>query len=162
MMSQAAGGMETRPIGKARTGCSRLPGSIWSWRNGAAGAGPCCSMENRCLRASSRVYSWLAHCCSRAIAVRPKGAATWQPRATPWVPEHNRSEALKGRNSLGFDSPRSSLVDVWTSCPTHGTDCFAPAGLCRTAHHRPRALPWAYMSRPCRAKCDHTYGEIRG
>ena len=42
-----------------------------------------------------------------AIVVRPKGAATWQPRATPWEPEHTQVGALKGRNSRGPGMPQS-------------------------------------------------------
>ena len=55
-----------------------------------------------------------------AIIVRPKGAVTCQPRATPWGSEHNNVEALKGRNSQVIESPSSlSLMNG-----TFGIDCL--------------------------------------
>ena len=55
-----------------------------------------------------------------AVTLRPKGAATCQPRATPWGSEHNNVEALKGRNSQVLESPSSlSLMNG-----TFGIDCL--------------------------------------
>ncbi len=64
------------------------------------------------LRPSRLCAIVLRRCCSCAIVVRPNGAATWQPRATPWGPEHNNAGALKGRNSNGLDIPHSLSMNL--------------------------------------------------
>src|SRR5688572_4544582 len=62
----------------------------------------------------------------------PYGAATGEPRATPWVSVPDQVGALKGRHSLR--APGVSLS------PLQGS-----SGLCWS---RPRALPWAKLFRP--------------
>ena len=56
------------------------------------------------LRPAATRFCGTAWC---AIVVRPNGAATCQPRASPWGPEHDKVAALKGRNRQILESPSS-------------------------------------------------------
>lgn len=46
------------------------------------------------------LHKWLAWIyAARVVTLRPKGATTCEPRASPWVCEAQYQEALKGRNN---------------------------------------------------------------
>ena len=72
--------------------------------------------------------------------LRPEGAATNQPRASPWDPgDHPPSPALKGRHTeAGAGKERA---------------CTALSGLAIGGNpHRPRAVPWADLWLPLRGE----------
>jgi hypothetical protein len=96
---------------------------------------------------------------------RPEGAATRQPRATPWVSIHPPSpspvRAQQGRGSLNIHSPRAvrrasalaSLVRRPTpSCGSRVSCCALTGRRILRGSWVPRALPWAVMSLPLRGE----------
>jgi len=71
----------------------------------------------------------------REWILRPEGAKTNQPRATPW-----------DRGTVGFPRPeRAPQVPL-------ARLCVAPSGLAALRVRFPRALPWADMWLPLRGE----------
>jgi len=65
---------------------------------------------------------------------RPDGAATYQPRATPWELDRVATNALKGRNKRALEN----LVAPFQGSEKSDSERF------------PRPLPWAFLLRPPR------------
>ena len=86
----------------------------------------------------------LSNAYRRARALPPRRGMIIKPRATPWVWNHKETPALKGRHKDWLSKRRRTVEK-------NGLVISPFQGLC-VSHSLPRALPWAAIELPFRAK----------